>query len=276
MKARRLRFTINMILGLCCLVLLTYIFSVQVFNGQQDTQQGIQLIQANRPITNEPGWRWFDSSNSEQMQESAARNAEQEQLAEASINAELLGVMRTPTFATATISIDGRPEKVFSIGDELQSGVELVSVSTSRVVLDERGRRVQITMRRPQELPAQSVNSGAAAKNDAVRLQGGFSLANMFEAVPVQVGTGSTGFKLDGISEEMLSLSEIEEGDVVIQVGSSTIDELMANPGQWMNYSTETTLPVTVMRNGQETTLFVNAASLSARILPNLTNELMR
>jgi len=74
----------------------------------------------------------------------------------------------------------------------------------------------------------------------------------------------------------MLSLTELQDGDVVVQVGTTSIDELMSNPSQWMSYSTETTLPVTVMRNGQETTLYVNAFSLSARILPNLTSELMQ
>tara|TARA_R110000824_G_scaffold315042_1_gene502073 strand:- start:89025 stop:89852 length:828 start_codon:yes stop_codon:yes gene_type:complete len=275
MKARLVRVNLNIVLLFCCLILTGYILWSFVFTGEQGDEPGIQLIQASQSSADSLSWRWFGSTSGNQ-QELAEASEAQEQLAEASINAELVGVMRTPAFATATIKVNGRPEKVFSIGDELQSGVELLSVSTSRVVLDERGRRVQITMRRPQDMPQAMRTTSTANSNNTTVIQQGFSLANMFEAVPVQLENAGTGFKLDGISEEMLSMTEIEEGDVVVQVGSSTIDELMANPGQWMNYSSETTLPVTVMRNGQETTIFVNASSLSARILPNLTSELMQ
>lgn len=199
---------------------------------------------------------------------------QEEQLTEASINAELLGVLRTPAYATATISINGQAEKVFSIGDELQSGVELVSVSTSRVILNERGRRVQITMRRPDNMV--QLRQAPPSAISSTEIQSGFSLANMFDAVPVQLENNAMGFKLDGLSEEMQSLSEIRDGDVITQVGNTTIEELMSNPGQWMNYSTETSLPVTVLRDGQETTLYVNAFSLSARILPNISNGAMQ
>jgi hypothetical protein len=44
----------------------------------------------------------------------------------------------------------------------------------------------------------------------------------------------------------------------------------MANPAQWVSYSSSNSLAVTVMRQGQEETIYVNAASLSAKILPNL------
>lgn len=276
MKAKQIRFNVNSVLLLCCMAMTVYILWAFLLPADQSEEPGIQLIQATQSGGNSLSWRWFGGNSSGNMRVSADASEAQAQLAEASINAELVGVMRTPTFATATIKVNGRPEKVFSIGDELLSGVELISVSTSRVVLDERGRRVQITMRRPQGMLLQMPNTSTGNSNNTTVIQQGFSLANMFEAVPVQLENTGTGFKLDGISEEMLSMSEIVEGDVVIQIGSSTIDELMANPGLWMNYSSQTTLPVTVMRNGQEMTLFVNASSLSARILPNLTSELMQ
>lgn len=274
MKANTLRLSLNITLSLCCLVLVILMLTPYLTDPDQNEQTGIQLVQATAPADQNLSWRWFGQSTLSSEQELRQIEAE-EQLAEASINAELLGVLSRQGFATATISINGQAEKVFAIGDELQPGVELVSVSTSRVVLDERGRQVQLTMRKPEDMPIQLRNQRQNT-NSTVLLQDGFSLANMFDAVPVQLDNAATGIQLGGISEEMLSLTELQDGDVVVQVGTTSIDELMSDPSKWMSYSTETTLPVTVMRNGQETTLYVNAFSLSARILPNLTSELMQ
>ncbi len=274
MKANTLRLSINVILSLCCLAFVLLMLWPYLFNTEQNEQPGIQLIQSTVLPNENLSWRWFGQNTITTEQDLRAQNEAEQQLAEASINAELIGIVRTQDYATATIRVNGRQEKVFSIGDELQPGVELVGVSTSRIILNERGRQVQITMRKPEDMLVQPGNRNSNANNTAI-LQDGFSMTNMFDALPVQLDNSATGIQLGSISEEMLSLSELQDGDVVIQVGTTSIDELMSNPGQWMSYTAETTLPVTVMRNGQETTLYVNAFSLSARILPNLTREWM-
>ena len=280
MKVNALRFNVNIFLSFCCLVLVLLMLKQYFFNVQVNDQAGIQLVQSSILTTENLNWRWFVSTGAGAEQNTRMQNEAEEQLAKASINAVLIGVLRTQGFATATISVNGQQEKVFAIGDELLPGVELVGVSTSRVVLNERGRQVQISMRKPEDMIIQvrnqSNNQQSVDVESTAILQDGFSLANMFDALPVQLDNSATGIQLGGISNEMLSLSELQDGDVVIQVGSSSIDELMSNPAQWMSYTTETTLPVTVMRDGQETTIYVNAFSLSARILPNLTSELMQ
>jgi S1-C subfamily serine protease len=91
----------------------------------------------------------------------------------------------------------------------------------------------------------------------------------MFGAVPVMAGNGA-GLKLNNLSAELTSLADLQEGDVVVQVDGKSVQELMANPAQWVSYSSNNSLPVTVMRQGQEEIIYVNAASLSAKILPNL------
>jgi type II secretory pathway component PulC len=273
MKVNTLRLGLNVVLSLSCLASVVLMLLLYFSDTEEQEQMGIQLLQATTGPNENYSWRWFGGSTA--STEQALRQIEaEEQLAEASINAELLGVLSRPGFATATISINGQAEKVFAVGDELQPGIELVSVGTSRVVLNERGRQVQITMHKPENMPIQVNNRRNTASTNI--LQDGFSLANMFDAVPVQLENAATGIQLGGISDEMLSMTDLQDGDVVMRVGTTTIDELMSNPSQWMSYSTETTLPVTVMRNGQETTLYVNAFSLSARILPNLTSELMQ
>lgn len=276
MKVNSVRLGINVILSLACLALLVIMIWQYLFNTSENNQAGIQLIQATPASTDNYSWRWFGQNSLAIEQNIRFQQESEEQFAEADINAELIGVVMTQDISTATIRINGQQEKVYSIGDELQSGVELLDVGTSRVVLRERGREVQISMRKPTDLPVQIRNQAIPDATTTSMLQDGFSLANMFDALPVQIENAGTGIQLGGISEEMLSLSELQDGDVVMQVGSTSINELMSNPGQWMSYTTETMLPVTVMRDGQETTLNVNAFSLSARILPNLTSELMQ
>ncbi len=274
MRVKNLHLGFNIFLLLCSVVLvLSILWSLIVSedkSSSQTEQSGMQLVQAAEPPSQRLNWRWF-SQGITSADISNEVTAAEEALAEASIDAELIGVVRTEEFATATIKVNGRAEKVFTIGDELQNGVELVSIGSSRVILDERGRRVQISMRKPNNMPIRLSNPRAGGSSGE-----SFSLANMFNAVPVQLESYGTGFKLDGISEELRSLTEIQEGDVVVQVGANSIQELMSNPAQWMKYTTETTLPVTVMRDGEEATLYVNAFSLSARLLPNLTTELMQ
>lgn len=280
MKANTLRLGINIILSLSCLALLALILSQYFFTQSGNNPAGLQLVQSSNSTSQNFNWRWFGSAAMLAGQDAISQIEAEQQLAEASINAVLLGVVRTQGLAAATISVNGQQEKVFTIGDELRPGVELLRVTTSRVVLNERGREVQLSMPKPEDMliqvRAQRANQQSGAGSSTALLDNGFSLANMFDALPVQLENSATGIQLGGISEEMLSLSDLQDGDVVMQVGGSSIDELMANPSQWMSYTTETTLPVTVMRNGQETTLYVNAFSLSARILPNLTSELMQ
>ena len=91
----------------------------------------------------------------------------------------------------------------------------------------------------------------------------------MFGAVPVNVG-GSSGLKMNNISDEIKILADIQDGDVVVKVDGLMVQSLLADPTKWMSYSSASSLPVTVIRQGQEEIIYVNAASLSAKMLPNL------
>ena len=97
---------------------------------------------------------------------------------------------------------------------------------------------------------------------------GGFSMANMFGAIPVRVDNYGSGFKLNKLSEEMTMLADLENNDIVVDVGGLGVQELMSDPKLWVKYSAESSLPVTVIRDGQEIVVYVNAASLSAKMLP--------
>jgi S1-C subfamily serine protease len=91
----------------------------------------------------------------------------------------------------------------------------------------------------------------------------------MFGAVPVMV-QGSTGFKVNNLSTEMQQLSDIQEGDIISQVDGVPISEIMANPAMWLKFSTSTSLPLSVMRDNQMQIIYINASSLSAKMMPSL------
>ena len=42
----------------------------------------------------------------------------------------------------------------------------------------------------------------------------------------------------------------------------------MQSPAEWMSYTGQSNLPVTVIRDGREVVIYVNAASLTAKMLP--------
>ena len=73
---------------------------------------------------------------------------------------------------------------------------------------------------------------------------------------------------LDNLSSDIKMMADIRDGDVVMQVDGLSVQDLMSNPMKLMSYSSATSLPVTVMRNGRQETIYVNAASLSAKMLP--------
>ena len=183
----------------------------------------------------------------------------------ANINAKLLGIVMAGADSTATIKYSGAPESVYLIGDELGRSATILEIQPYRVVISHKGVKKQIVMEKRDAVITSeqgSATAGGAANS-------GFALANMFGAVPVMVG-GSTGFKINNLSSEVQQLADIQEGDVVTKVNGTSIQDIMADPSQWMAFSASTSLPVTVLRNGEEQIIYINASSLSAKMLPNL------
>jgi len=188
-----------------------------------------------------------------------------EELAMANINAKLLGVIMAGEKSSATVKYSDSPEAVYFKGDELNKNTSIVEIQPYRIVVSQNGIKKQILMKKPDSViqtEQSSSATGGAPDN-------GFALANMFGAVPVMVG-GSTGFKINNLSSEVQQLADIQEGDVITQVDGVSVKDIMADPAKWMTYSASSSLPVTVIRGGQEQIIYINASSLSAKMLPNL------
>ena len=92
---------------------------------------------------------------------------------------------------------------------------------------------------------------------------------SLFGAVPVKVNEDQ-GFKVSNLSSEVKALADIRDGDVVLEVNGSSVQNLMSNPMNLIKLRSSNSLPVKILREGREETIYVNAESLSAKMLPAL------
>jgi hypothetical protein len=216
------------------------------------------------PVQN---WRWFRG-----VLEAPVAALSAATLADVKIDADLLGVLITPKVSTATLKHKGKTEQVYLLGDEVSDGMTLVEIQAQRIVVEQNGLRKQLLLKKPDALFELSSSALETSNEAGSTEQAGFRLANMFGAVPVSLdgagGNYSSGFKLNALSAEMRSLADVEDGDVVVEVSGSSVQELMQNPAEWTSYTGQSNLPVTVIRDGREVVIYVNAASLTAKMLP--------
>lgn len=255
---------------LAALVLALLIAVAKLFAEDEPAAKAIS--RTSTPAVASLRWNWFsgvaaiapivevDSSN----------------LADADIKAKLLGVMLSESTSSATIAFNGRPEQVYHIGDKLGSAIEIKQIQPFRIIVEQNGAKRQIQLEKAdsviqtEEVPDTNPLGGTAGRRGRQDAEEGFAMANMFGAVPVRAGKYGSGFRLNKLSNEMKTLADIEDGDVIVDIAGSDIQSLMANPAEWIKYSRQSSLPVKVIRNGEEVIVNVNAASLSAKMLPSL------
>jgi type II secretory pathway component PulC len=210
-------------------------------------------------------FNWFGAKAI--VQEEADMSNIYDELPTADIDARLLGVIIAGEASSATVKFGGSKEVVHFKGDKLNAKTTIIDIQGYRLVVRQGGVNKQMLMQKPDSIIEQSkgisTGSGSADKTS------GFSLANMFGAVPVMV-QGSTGFKVNNLSTEMQELADIQEGDIISQVDGVPISEIMANPAMWLKFSSSTSLPLSVMRDNQMQIIYINASSLSAKMMPSL------
>ncbi len=208
-------------------------------------------------------WNWFGEGK---IITKVETNRPDQKLPELKIDADLLGVMLSNSNSSATLKFKGRPEKVFKVRDKLSGSIELVEIQAYRIILEDNGVRKQLMMKKHDVIMQSAASESAPPSN--IR-QEGFAISNLFGAVPVKVGEGQ-GFKVNSLSSEVKALADIRNGDVILQVDGSLIQDLMGNPMNLMKLRSSSNLPVTILREGREEIIYVNAESLSAKMLPAL------
>lgn len=214
---------------------------------------------------------WFKNPSTPQTVTSAEPVATDDQYQNASINAQLLGVLIAGNeLAFAAIQTPQRPDGVYGIGDEIAANVILLRVEPTRVVVRERGVERQILLKPLAE-------NGQLADDDLIETMpqsggatSGFSLSGVMGATPINVTGEGIGLRLDALDAEVAAMSGLEQGDIVLAVDGRPVAQLMANPAVFTRLSEETALVVRVRRADQDLELTVNARAMRERILPEI------
>lgn len=218
-------------------------------------------------------WSWFSTPVQESPGEQDDAGIADENLPNASIRAELLGVVISPWGSYAAISTTANPDGVYAPGDSIENNVTLEAIENNRVIVSQRGSRRQIPLKSIAEggsVTQRTNQSGLMELNESAGSAQGFSLSGLLSASPEMVPGIGMGLRLGNLSEDMADLADVQEGDVLIAVNGTAVSDMMSNPVMWQQFSQMTSMPVTIIRNEEQIELFVNGASLSERILPQL------
>lgn len=247
-------------LGLMCFLTLL-LSALLLMEKMQTPQEGVVVDRVSYPARVK--FNWFGAK--EVVVKPANLDNIYDDLPMANINAQLLGVVLAGDESSATVKFGGSKEVVHFSGEKLDTKTTIVDIQSYRLVVRQDGVNKQMLMKKPDSIieQSQSPDTGSAEPNS------GFSLANMFGAVPVIAG-GKTGFKINQLSLEMQQLADVQDGDIVTSVNGVSIRDIMANPSEWLKFSASTNLPVTLLRDGKEQIVYINASSLSAKMMPNL------
>lgn len=219
-------------------------------------------------------WNWFPNVRAPVASAPEPEQTDDEELARATIKAELLGVVITETISYAAISTSKNPQGVYSVGDQIENNVTLEDIQDYRVIVSQRGSRRQIPLKALEKGAKRSTAGKRASlievESSSSQSGSGFNLSGLVSTNPIRLPGGGIGLKLGGLSEDLTDLADVQEGDVVLSVNAVPVSELLTNPLLWQQFSQQTNMPITIRRGDEEIEMFVNAASLSAKILPRI------
>jgi type II secretion system protein C len=250
-KAKKLYWA--MAAALCCWLLVKLMWMIASPPSFNDTPMQIAAVPSVKP-----GWRWFSELEVQKV----------ENIQPTRINAVLLGVMIVGDKAIASISTPKKKKGVYRVGDELQRGVTVEAIEDVRVVLDENGRLRELTLKTMFEQGiAEDKAMPEAGSNNAAADTG---LADMVSLSPVTLADKSTGIKLQRAHADLLAMSEMQVGDVIVQVGDVAVSELMNNPIKLQALMTQASVPMQIERDGQRQEIYVNVAALAEKLMPQL------
>lgn len=176
-----------------------------------------------------PKWNWFHKVRDAAVEvEDEEEPVDDEDLADASIRAELLGVLIAGEDSYAAISTSRDPKGLYGVGDEIENNVTLEKIEKDRVIISQRGARRQIRLKPLNEKANQEslikVEGRAQPPASSANTDSGFNLSGLVSTTPVRLPEGGIGFKLGGLSSDLTDLADIREDDVVASVNGTSID----------------------------------------------------
>jgi|SaaInlV_100m_DNA_5_1039725.scaffolds.fasta_scaffold01716_10 type II secretory pathway component PulC len=266
MDMKKIRLILNIALGLCCTFLLWLVVDRAFLSQMQISLNSDPL----RPLANSLRLTWFPVNRSAPVAEVVDSS---EELADASIRAELLGVLLNETKSFAAIQTTQVPDGLYSEGDEIAANVELVRIEADRVIVRERGLDRQIRLNTLAEDGSQPDEELLQSLPQETQ---GFSLSGVFGATPINVSGHGLAVRVDSLDPEFAEISGLEVSDVLLAINERPMTQYLTNPLMLQQVLQQTLVTVEVLRSGETVELSLNARSLGERILPNIGQGLVQ
>lgn len=262
---QKIRLVLNIGLGIICAILLWQLLD-RAFLSQMQTGLSSEPL---RPLPNSLRLTWFPVDRSTALVE----HADSEELADANIRAELLGILINDSKSLAAIQTPQVPDGLYTVGDEIAANVELLRIESDRVVVRERGVDRQIRLNAVSE-------DGSRLEQELLQTlpqeTQGFSLSGVFGATPIDVSGHGLAVRVDSLDPEFAEISGLQVGDVLLTINERPMTQYLTNPLMLQQVLQQTLVTVSIQRDGETAELSLNARSLGERILPQIGQGLVQ
>lgn len=261
----KLRLAINICLGVLCVLFLWQLLD-RAFLSQMQTGLTSDPL---RPLPNTLRFSWFPVDRAAPVAEVEVS----EELADANIRAELLGVLVDEAHSFAAIQTPQVPDGLYTVGDEIAANVELIRIEADRVVVRERGVDRQIRL---NPLSEDGTEQDVELLQTLPQETQGFSLSGVFGATPIEVSGHGLAVRVDSLDPEFAEISGLEISDVLLNINERPMTQYLTNPMMLQQVLQQTLVTVEVQRGGETVELSLNARSLGERILPQIGQGLVQ
>lgn len=202
-----------------------------------------------------------------------------EDIPETSANLELRGVipMAAPSEneSIAIIAEKGGDEKVYTVGEQVQRGLQLNAVYADRVVFRRGGRLEEL------RLPKMDEGSGAQTRTRSTRRatapqarastlrdvigRSPTRLTDVIRPQPVFRDGKQKGYRVyPGRQRQMFSQLGLRPGDMIVQINGMALDDPARGMEVFRSLGDATQVSVTVERNGQPQVLTLDTSQLQS------------
>jgi general secretion pathway protein C len=189
------------------------------------------------------------------------------------VNLTLNGTVasREPEFSVALISDGGNDQKVYVIGDQVDSRASLHAVYADRVVLNENGVLTNLKLPREfKDVPATSIRRTSTTRQTAntnsiqsVVSQNLSKLSDVVRFTPMLEKGQPAGFRVyPGRDRQQFAALGLRPGDVIKDIDGQSLTDQQNAMQIFQSLGTAEQVTVTVERNGKPETIVLKTSQL--------------
>lgn len=174
-------------------------------------------------------------------------------LPEATIDAQVLGLVSSGDQSIATIAIKGGDQSVYRVGDEITNSVTVEAIDRSGVVVREQGVLRRISIKRLNaDSEVSLVDSGTAPAIDGV------SIENLLDNIDLvsEVDDGTPGLRVRHVAEPFAHEFDIYSGDFITLIDSlpvlSSLEGMAPRDFITNLFAREQVVTIDLLRDGEQ------------------------